>query len=452
MNVLGLIFPRVQNDSKGNARRRRAAARPNLKALENRTVLSTYATTTVLTMTSAPNLKLTANVLIKGTNTGVPGGSVTFYDGATSLSTVTLNNHVAKLSLSSPVIATHVLTAHFNGDTTYITIVSPCRPSYPGSSFPGSSYPGRPTFPTTTTVPKDIYLASTSNALNGLFYAATLIDAGDLNISVSTGDVNGAGKADILASNHNNNGEPSLNIFLSKGDGTFAPKVGYDGGLHADQAKLIDMNADGKLGVLLNNGVGTLRAVTNYTATGGVFWATVADVNSDGKPDLIAATWDNREGNIFLNKGNGTFAAPTTFPLGYNVTHLAVGDLNADGRPDLVASNTGDGNIGVLLGKGDGTFAPQVTYAAPSATNAVIADMDKDGKLNVVVTNFNDGPVSIFTGKGDGTLGTREVYAAGRGPIGVTIGDFNGDGLLDIVTANRNDHSISILLGNLRKN
>lgn len=64
---------------------------------------------------------LTANVVMTPGQTAVGAitGTVTFYDGASPIQTVTLTNGVATLSTTALTVATHSLTAKFNGSTNY---------------------------------------------------------------------------------------------------------------------------------------------------------------------------------------------------------------------------------------------------------------------------------------------------------------------------------------------
>ncbi|HVB08780.1 MAG TPA: Ig-like domain-containing protein [Bacillota bacterium] len=84
---------------------------------------------TSTTLTAVPNpsvygqsVGLTATV---SSSDGTPSGTVTFYDGATSLGSATLNGGTATLSTSSLSVATHKLTAVYAGDTDFATSTSP---------------------------------------------------------------------------------------------------------------------------------------------------------------------------------------------------------------------------------------------------------------------------------------------------------------------------------------
>jgi hypothetical protein len=78
--------------------------------------------TTATTLTASPNpttigqsVLLTATVA-ETSGTGVPTGTVTFYDGTTSLGTGTLSSGTATYSATSLAVGTHSITASYGGD------------------------------------------------------------------------------------------------------------------------------------------------------------------------------------------------------------------------------------------------------------------------------------------------------------------------------------------------
>jgi hypothetical protein len=89
-------------------------------------VVEKYSTTTTLTSSLNPSqfgqaVTFTAHV----TSTGpAPTGSVKFLDGTTSIGLATLSGGVAKLTKSTLAVATHPITAHYNGDAASSTSTS----------------------------------------------------------------------------------------------------------------------------------------------------------------------------------------------------------------------------------------------------------------------------------------------------------------------------------------
>src|SRR5262249_44183712 len=88
------------------------------------------ATTTSLSSTPNPStggqaVTLSATVSPVAPATGVPGGTVTFMDGATSLGVVTLVNGSASLTTSTLAAGSHSLTAVYSGSVAFAASTSP---------------------------------------------------------------------------------------------------------------------------------------------------------------------------------------------------------------------------------------------------------------------------------------------------------------------------------------
>jgi hypothetical protein len=252
---------------------------------------------------------------------------------------------------------------------------------------------------------------------NGYFQPQKTVATGSDTSSVAMGDLNGDGKADMVAADLGTN---TVNVMLSSGDGTFqAPK--------------------------------TVAAVSNPGTL------VIGDVNGDGKPDLVFSNYksnDMQDGtvNVLLGNGDGTFQVAKTFAVGYGTVSIDVADMNADGNPDLVVVNT-YGSVGVLLGNGDGTFQSQKnvnTLEYPSSL--AVADFNGDGKPDLAVTTLNSIPpnhsyVGVLMGNGDGTFGAQSIFTGGTGGDSVAAVDVNGDGKPDLVVTNEYSNNVSVLLG-----
>ena len=300
--------------------------------------------------------------------------------------------------------------------------------------------------------------------------------------SLAAADLNGDAKADLVVANqcdiNTSCDGGTVGILLGNGDGTFLSPVIYSSG-GSDPVYLTtgDVNGDGKVdvlvanqcsnqnsctgsvGVLVGNGDGTFQPVVAYSSAA-LYAVGIAagDVNGDGKADLLVVnecddnnTCDNGTVSVLLGNGDGTFQPAVTYNSGgASALAVAVGDMNGDGKLDLLVTsqcsrnnNCNNGIVAVLLGNGDGTFQPAVSYStgASLANSLVIGDVNRDGKLDLLVANqcvsnsdCSDGSVAVLLGNGDGTL---------QAPINVTVpspqnlsslslADFNGDGYLDV--------------------
>jgi hypothetical protein len=308
------------------------------------------------------------------------------------------------------------------------------------------------------------------------FTTAPTYPVGNVPESVAIGDFNGDGIPDLAVANASSaDGQGNVSILLgsSKGDGTFAAAQSFAAGLTPMSVAVGDFNGDSKLdlavanyndgtvSILLGNGDGTFQAPQNAMAGPGPIAVAVGDFNGDGIPDLVVV--DNVSSGsvgILLGNGDGTFQTATFYVAGYDPTSVAVGDFNGDGKLDLAVANFGNypavqGTVNVFLGNGDGTFQNAQSYGVSSSYpgSVAVGDFNRDGKLDLAVANTGTpsdpgSTVSFLLGNGDGTFQAAQSYPAGGAPTSLAVTDFNRDGFADIAVANSASGTVSILLGN----
>jgi hypothetical protein len=265
----------------------------------------------------------------------------------------------------------------------------------------------------------------------------------------STVDVNKDGNSDLLAMT--NVGTPAtgfssqLQIYLSKGDGTFqapiTPSTAANPGLinTGTPCTLTDLNKDTKLDLIcfgetpagqaqlaisLGNGDGTFGTATIFNVGGGdairSSGLTAADFDGDGNVDLALIDGADFSG-IFYGKGDGTFASVplngTAVPkdlinLAGNGSAIAV-DLNKDGKPDILSGSA------ILLN----TYATAPTIASQSnTTTSMTASATSIARgasvtFTAIVTPATGSTIptgQIIFGDGDLQIGSATVDATGK--------------------------------------
>jgi hypothetical protein len=272
----------------------------------------------------------------------------------------------------------------------------------------------------------------------------------------STVDVNKDGNSDLLAMT--NVGTPStgfssqLQIYLSKGDGTFqapiAPSTAANPGLINTGAPctLVDINKDTKLDLIclgettasqaqlaisLGNGDGTFGTATILNVGGGdaIRSSGIAAADFDGDSNVDLALIDGADfSGIFYGKGDGTF---TSIPfngnavpkdlinLAGNGSGIAV-DINKDGKADILVGNA------ILLN----TYAtaPTVvtqfntTTALTTSSNSINHGSSVTFSATVAPASGSTGTPSgsVFFADGDLTIGSAAVDSTGKATFSTT--------------------------------
>jgi hypothetical protein len=250
------------------------------------------------------------------------------------------------------------------------------------------------------------------------------------------GDVNGDGKADIVA------GWSKLWAYLGNGNGTFTVAAPVAIGSYAT-ITLADLNGDGRLDavlgdshsagqLLLGNGDGTFAAPAPLPASP----ILIADFNGDGRLDFVSRTGAGFY-EVFLNNGSGAFTVKERVSNTIGVG--AVGDFNGDGKTDLIESPF-YGYSRVRLGKGDGTFTNLPEFIARDG-DFVTADFDGDGKLDLAFSN------TVILGNGDGTFRAIVPAVASRGWGGpIAAADVDGNGSTDLLLLDTQNWTVNSLL------
>jgi hypothetical protein len=311
------------------------------------------------------------------------------------------------------------------------------------------------------------------------FAVRASFSTGDSPVSLSTMDVNGDGRSDLVVANYVGD---NVSVLLNTTDPcatvpSFASGQTFATGSFPIAMTMTDVNGDEKSDIVAANyGDGTLSVLVNLTASGATkaafamqnvfpagsnpFSVTSADINTDGRPDLVVASGD--VASVLLNTTppgamEPEFAPEETITSGSFLIAVAAADFNDDGLADLVIADSYEDVVSVLVnatspGAGAAVFAPPQIFAVGDQAEAVIAaDVDLDGRPDIVAANTFDGTASVLVNR---TIGGASVldfaeqthWSTGAAPDALAVADINGDGRLDLITANYADATASVLL------
>ncbi len=189
--------------------------------------------------------------------------------------------------------------------------------------------------------------------------------------------------------------------------------------------------------VLRNEGASTFSLVdTGQTA----FDPVAADVDGDGLPDLAVALQsgpDSRALAVLRNSGDLLIGNPTWLDIDSWPLDIDVGDIDGDGLAEVVGVDNFQQTIWYGADPIDGL--PDWTAGDVSSyiVSTVVANFDGEGGDDLVrLTNVNGWTlVDGFTSTGDGLENMPEWGLAGETAYSPDAGDLDADGRMDLVRA-----------------
>ena len=234
---------------------------------------------------------------------------------------------------------------------------------------------------------------------------------------ISSGDLDGDGKPDIISVNSNDNTISILRNTSTPGNINFALKTNFNTG-------------------------------SNPTSVA------IGDLDGDGKPDLAVTNLVNNNVSVFLNTstvGNINFAPRVDFSSATLPISVGIGDIDGDGKPDIVIANNSSATIIVLQNlstSGNLNFSSVLSLTTGSSPRSVsLGDIDGDGKAEIVVANTTSSTLSVFRNlstAGSINLSNKVDFVTGSSPRSVSLGDIDGDGKTDLTVSNENDSTVSV--------
>jgi len=311
------------------------------------------------------------------------------------------------------------------------------------------------------------YMLGTSNG-SGFSWGSTSLAGMSQPIQMDLGDVNGDGKADIVAAeNDPSSGKYRYMLGASTGSNFSWNFTKLTGMSFPIRMALGDVNGDKKADIVgverddtkANQEAGhekyryMLGASTgsnfewNFTSLGGMdlpVKMAVGDVSGDGKADIVAVERELSGQYRYMlgasTGGNFSWNFTKLSGMGFPVK-MAVGDVNGDKKADIVAvESEGGGKYRYMLGASTGNnfewnFTNLTWMGFP--TKMGLRDVNGDGKADIVAMESSGNEKYLYgLGISNGSTFTWNTVLSGMGHAQrMGLGDVNGDGKADIVGA-----------------
>jgi hypothetical protein len=290
---------------------------------------------------------------------------------------------------------------------------------------------------------------------------------------ICVGDFNGDRHKDVLVFDTRADGTPLPELFLGKGDGAFQDPVAVTNLQFPDF--IADINHDGRddlvyltqdqangtstLNVLLSKGDGTFDPMMTAMPETGI--PVAADFNGDGQMDIVLLAQPSIQ--IMLGKGDGTFTAETQTVSVPTIQGQAcivgqppiTGDFDHDGKNDFAIRCTpASGTFSILptaifvyYGNGDGSFSQPVSAAMLDRqyVNFLAADLNGDSLADFLLStkegngddnDYRGTAISIVHSLPGRKFSPETNLVAGAGFAAMAVADFNRDGQPDLLFTN----------------
>lgn len=242
----------------------------------------------------------------------------------------------------------------------------------------------------------------------------------------------------------------------------------------AANAKLVDVDGDGKLDIVGGSG----RTFPNQSTVGSILFGTeinaisgdnvtFGDLNQDGKTDLASAAFSSGSAQLILqeNRSNvgtfvssgafGTFSTSIVYTKASRGGDVTIADFDNDGFNDVVSLNPFTDNMSIFRNSqkyrvSTTMFDPRVEIAVgDNPLRSYPADFDKDGKIDLLVTHWTGTSTTLLivfhNTSTVGTISFNRIDITNPSTVTIaTVADLDGDSKPEILTTSESGNRFSI--------
>ena len=291
---------------------------------------------------------------------------------------------------------------------------------------------------------------------SGSWWSYNVGDQYGMILDVTTGDMNGDGVPEIVATSTPHSFGYSVTVWYLNGS-SWDEKSAGNSSQYVNAVALGDLDGDGDPDIVWGVGDDTVRATLNArswsvswdrdtvgTAGDSVSSVALGDLDGDGDLDIVSGSyapdadyevmaWENE----WVHRHAPLAGGVTISESGVNASSLVASDVDRDGDLDFLLGAVGAADE-LWLGAGNGGFVQGAMpgWSGADDTRALaLGDLDGDARLDLV-KGLNGAADEVWLGDGDGSF----IQVATPGWTGssytrvLALGDLDDDGRNDLVT------------------